>query len=366
MNKMIIANLVHRPIRSIISVLAIGLEVTLILMIVGLSLGILNDSKTRQAGIGFDLMVQPPGATVFGGMSGAPLSIKIADKLSAVDGVAAVAPVVTQVAGSGLEVLYGIDLNSWQKLSGPFRYIEGGPFQGPDDAIVDDIYAESKHAHVGDALLALNHKFRISGIVEHGAGGRKLFPMRTLQDITGATDKVSIFYVKLKNQNDTEKVSDEIKAIPGMQDYTIRSLKEYLSQMTPDHIPGFSIFLNVVIGVSMIIGFMVIFQSMYTAVIERTREIGILKSLGASKLYIVNVILRETSLLAVGGIVLGTAISSIAERILLRALPTLRIMWDWQWVVMAAILALVGALIGAFYPALKAAQKDPIDALAYD
>ena len=59
----------------------------------------------------------------------------------------------------------------------------------------------------------------------------------------------------------------------------------------------------------MIIGFLVIFQSMYTAVMERTREIGILKSMGASKTYIVNVILRETGVLAVAGIVLGIIFS---------------------------------------------------------
>ena len=67
-----------------------------------------------------------------------------------------------------------------------------------------------------------------------------------------------------------------------------------LSQMTPDRLPGFNIALRVVIGIAFIVGFLVIFQSMYTAVLERTREIGILKSLGASKLYIVNVVLRET------------------------------------------------------------------------
>ena len=63
MNKMIVANLVHRPIRSLISIVAIALEVVLILLIVGLSLGILDDSKTRQAGIGADVIVLPPGSS---------------------------------------------------------------------------------------------------------------------------------------------------------------------------------------------------------------------------------------------------------------------------------------------------------------
>ena len=367
MNKMILANLVHRPIRSLISVVAIALEVTLILLIVGLLIGKLNDATSRQAGIGFDLMVQPPNATVFGGLSGAPLPIKIGDKIKQVKGVAAVAPVVMQVESTtNLEVLYGIDLESFQSLTGPFQYIEGGPFTGPNDVIVDDVFAESKHVHVGDTLQALNHEFRISGIVPHGVGGRKLFPMKTLQDLIGADGKVSVFYVKVDNPAQSDQVAKAINDIPGMQQFKVLSLQQYLSQMTPARLPGFKTVVDVVIGVAMVIGFIVIFQSMYAAVMERTREIGILKSLGASKLYIVNVVLRETALLAVTGILVGTLVSYISTIVLVHKLPTLQVSFEWIWVRNAAVLSLVGALIGALYPAFKAARKDPIDALAYE
>ncbi|GAC1662355.1 MAG: ABC transporter permease [Acidobacteriaceae bacterium] len=369
MNRMIVANLVHRPVRSLISILAIAIEVTLILLIVGLSLGMLNDARGRQAGIGFDLMVQPPGSTMFSGLSGAPVSLKVGDKLKQVPGVTAVAPVVMQVASStNLEVLYGIDLQSFESVAGPFHFLAGGPFTGPDDAIVDDYYAASKHAKIGDNLDALNHKFRVCGIVEHGKGGRKFFPMATIQDLIGAEGKASIFYLKLQDPKSADQTAEKIKQIPGMSDYVIRSLNEYLSQMTPEHLPGFTIFLNVVIGVAMVIGFIVIFQSMYTAVIERTREIGILKSLGASKGYIVNVILRETLLLCVVGIVVGVLISFVARTALVHQYPTLRLSGTFEgyWPFKAAGIALVGAAIGAVYPSFRAAQKDPIDALAYE
>jgi putative ABC transport system permease protein len=114
------------------------------------------------------------------------------------------------------------------------------------------------------------------------------------------------------------------------------------------------------------IGFIVIFQAMYAAVMERTREIGILKSLGASKVYIVNVVLRETALLAIIGIVLGIGISFAATEALIKRLPTLTVMISGYWVLRATLIALGGALIGALYPAFRAARKDPIDALAYE
>jgi putative ABC transport system permease protein len=87
-----------------------------------------------------------------------------------------------------------------------------------------------------------------------------------------------------------------------MEQYGVHSLKEYISLMSSTNIPGLSTFIDVVIGISMIIGFIVIFQAMYAAVMERTRENVILKSLGASKLYIVNVILRETLLISMAGL----------------------------------------------------------------
>ena len=113
MNKMIFANLVHRPFRTIISIVAVAVEVTLILLIVGLSIGMLTDTKNRQIGIGADIMVQPPGSSLLMGVSGAPVSIKVADKLRQLDHVVAVAPVVTQLSTAGnLEVIDGIDRKS--------------------------------------------------------------------------------------------------------------------------------------------------------------------------------------------------------------------------------------------------------------
>jgi putative ABC transport system permease protein len=367
MNKMIFANLVHRPFRTIISVVAVAVEVTLILLIVGLSIGMLNDAKNRQVGIGADIMVQPPGSSLLMGVSGAPVSIKVADKLRKLDHVVTVAPVVTQLSTAGtLEVIDGIDLASFEAMGGPFRYLSGGPFQDPNDMLIDDYVASSKKLKVGDTVETLNHSFRISGVVEHGKGARKFLPIGTLQDIIGANGKASIFYVKLDDPNNADAVVREIKSIPGMEQYGVHSLKEYLSLMSSSSIPGLSTFINVVIGISMVIGFIVIFQAMYAAVMERTREIGILKSLGAGKFYIVNVILRETLLIAVGGIILGIAISYSARILLHQKFQTLPILITPEWLTRATIIAIIGSLLGAVYPALKAAQKDPIDALAYE
>jgi len=367
MNKMIVANLAFRPLRSLISIVAIALEVTLILLIVGLCLGFVNDSRQRQAGIGADVIVMPPGSSFIVGLTGTPMSIKIGAILAKLPHVVVVAPVVNHINANGaLEVIAGIDLHSYQALGGPFHYLSGGPFQGPNDALVDEIFARAKHINVGDSIEVMNNKFRVAGIVEPGKGARKFVPIDTMRDLLGAQGKASLFYLKLDDPGNAPAVVDEIKSVPGMETYVATSMAYYLSMMTPSNYPGLPIFINVVIGISVIVGFIVIFQAMYTAVMERTREIGILKSIGASKVYIVNVVLRETVLLALSGIVLGVLVSLVARVGIAQRYPTIRIIMTGHWIMEATIIAILGAVLGATYPAYKAAQKDPIDALAYE
>ena len=352
--------------RSIISITAIAVEVTLILLMVGLATGILEDSKTRTAGIGGDVIVQPPGSSFLQGITGAPVSIKVADILRKLPHVTAVAPIILQINTAGnVEVIYGIDLQSFQELGGPLRYLSGGPFQGPNDVIVDDYFAGNR-VKVGDTIQVLNHPFRVCGIVLHGRGARKFLPMQTLQDLIGAQGKASVFYLKLDDPNHANEVVQEVKSVSGLQNFTVRSMREYLSMMTVTNLPGLSEFIAVVVGVSVVIGFIVIFQAMYTAVMERTREIGILKSLGASRLYIMNAVLRESLLLALLGIAVGIGISYAARAAIVSRFQTLRVIVPAGWIGYATIIAIVGAVLGAIYPAIKAARKDPIDALAYE
>jgi putative ABC transport system permease protein len=367
MNRMIVGNLIHRPIRSVITIVAVALEVTLILLIVGLSVGMLDDSRQRQAGIGADLIVLPPGSSFIFGLSSATMPTKVGSILLKLPHVRAVAPVVTQISTAGsLEVIAGIDLQSFESLSDGFHYLQGGPFQGPNDALVDELFAQAKHSKVGDTIEILNNNFRIAGIVAQGKGARKFLPITTLQDLMGAKDKASIFYVKLDSPANAETVVQEIKSVPGMEKYVATPMATYLSMMTPSSYPGLRTFIKVVIGVSVVIGFIVIFQAMYTAVMERTREIGILKAMGASKFYIVNVILRETILLAIGGILVGILVSLASRAVLAHKLPLVQVVVSGEWILRATGIAIVGAIAGALYPAFKAAQKDPIDALAYE
>jgi putative ABC transport system permease protein len=368
MNKLIFANLLHRPVRSIISVLAVAIEVIMILSIVGIFMGILNDTKQRTNGIGADLMMRPSNGSTFTAMNGAPMPAVWAEVIRKLPHVAVASPVIQKFNAIGkIEILYGIEYPSFNALK-PFVFVSGGPFQGPDDVIIDDIAASADGGHrVGELISILDHPFRIVGIVEHGKGGRKLLRIDEMGELMGDSEgKASLFYIKCDDPANDNAVIQEIHATRGLSDYPVETVDEWLEEMTPNKIPGFNIALNVVTSIAVLVGFLVIFQSMYTAVLERTREIGILKSMGASKLVIVSVVLRETAILAVAGVLVGIAGTYGVKMLLGYVTPTTHFEITVEWLLRGAVIAFVGALCGALYPAWMAARKDPIDALAYE
>lgn len=362
---LVMRNVVHRPIRTAVSVVAVGVEVALVLIIVGLTSGLLQETAKRIEGIGADIMVQPPSASVFLAFSGAPMPIKIRDRLEQLKYVEAVAPVLLQFSSSGgVDVIYGIDPESYRAVSGGFVFLEGHDMEGPDDLLVDDWAAKAKGIRVDGTYKLLDHTFHVAGLVEHGKGARLFVPLATLQDLAGAHDKASVFFVKCTRPEHTPDVMDQIRQL--LPKYEIRPLKDFLSLMTTSNLPGLQEFVDSMIVLAVAIGFLVIFLSMYTTVIERTRDIGVLKSMGASKGYIIKALLSETALICGAGIVIGIGMTYGVRAYLLHAFPTLSILVTLGWVFKSAGIAVVGGLLGASYPAWLASRKDPLEALAYD
>jgi putative ABC transport system permease protein len=365
MGEFVFRNLFHRPVRTLIGVLAIAVEVTLVVTIVGLTSGMLQETAKRIEGIGADVMMQSPSAQIFLAFSGSPMPIKIADKIAELKYVRAVAPALLQFNSTGgVEVVYGIDPDSFRAVSSGFVFHQGRDIQGPDDLLVDDWAAKAKHLKVGDTYNLLNHDWHVVGIVEHGKGARLFVPITTLQDLVGAHDKASIFLVKCTRPEHADDVIEEMKAT--FPTYPVRPLKDFMTLMTSTNIPALQTFINSMIALAVSIGLLVIFLTMYTTVLERTRDIGVLKSLGASKLMIVRSLLTETTLLCLFGIAAGIGLSYLVRAGFLALFPTLSILITPEWLIRAAFISLVGAVLGASYPAWLASRKDPVEALTYD
>jgi putative ABC transport system permease protein len=363
--KVIIAGLKARPVRTTVSVLAVALEVILILVIIGLANGISSETGKRTEGVGADILLQPPNSSLLLALSPSTMPLAIGDKMRELDGVKAVAPVQTLVNSSaGLEIIYGIDPDSFTAMSSGFLWHKGGLFKGPDEVVVDDIYAKSKNVTVGQKVELVGHTFTVSGIVEHGKGARLFVSLKTAQDMTGQQGKASLFFIKLNHPEQVQMVIDRIKLL--LPTYSVIPLKEYEKLMMSNNMPALNAFISSVVFIALCIGVLVIFLSMYTTITERTREIGILRSLGASKSFIVGLIFQESAAVCLIGVVVGIGASFGIARAIQAVFPTLLVLITPDWILKASMFAVLSGIIGSFYPSLKAAAQDPVEALAYE
>jgi putative ABC transport system permease protein len=358
--RLVFENLKHRPVRTLLSVIAIGVEVTLILTLVGVSRGVLSDMASRSRGTGADILIRPPES------SGFTFSYTMPEKIV---NVVRAQPHVAMATGTFVKYIdsfnsiTGIHLDEFNAMSGGLQLIKGRLFQAPDDLVVDEVFAKQHHLKPGSPI-DFGHTWRVSGIVEQGKLSRTFADIGREQELYSARGLVSTIYVKLDNPDNTRAVIEALqKELPT---YKVDSIEDFVSLFSTNSVPYIEAFTNVVIGVAVLIGFLVVCLSMYTAVLERTREIGILKALGASPAYIVGILMRETVLLALTGTVVGILMTYGTRALMATFAASMPQQIVPDWYLRVAAIALAGSIVGALYPGLRAARQDAIEALAYD
>ena len=357
-------NVRFRPVRTLLSILLIGVPVTLILTLIGLSNGFIQDSERRAEGVGADILFRPPDSSLMT-FSGAPLPRRLVDQLAREPHVIAATGVVMQLLGGGFDSITGIDPEGFVHLSGPFTFLKGHGLEKPDDILIDQYYADQRHVSAGGTLNVLNRNWHVAGVVEPGKLAHLFVRIGVLQDLVGASGKVSQIYLKLDDSRDTPRVID---ALRGKYDgYKIYSMKNLASYYSVNSIPLVKGFIDAVMGIGVVIGFAVVSLSMYMAVLQRTREIGILKSLGASRGFVMGMILAEAFLLGLGGTLVGIVFSFGTRWIMRTLMPaSLPQAIVPSWWPIAGMIAMGAALLGALYPGMVAVRQDPIEALAYE
>ena len=355
-------NLQARPLRCTLSVLAIAIQVVLVLMIVGLTSGVISEWGKRVEGVGADLLVQPPNSSIFFSFSSAVMPESLANQIAKLPSVDEAAPTLVVSDPKTLIIIYGIDYKRFNALSQGFIFRAGRPFEGGDEALADDVIAQTRHVQVGDTVNLVNHPFKIVGIVAHGKGARYFIPLKTGQDIIGAENHISMVFVRSKGKTETAR-GDILKLDPQNR---VRSMAEYVSLMNSSNLPELKPFIKTMVGLGIVISFLVVLMNMHTMILERTREIGILKALGFTRVDVVLMFLGETAFLTLAGSLVGIAITFLTQAILKQTNPGLAILLTPGWVVGSIGLALLGAALGAAVPALRASTVDPVEALAYE
>ncbi len=362
MFKLIVSNLKQRPTRTVVSVLAVALGVALILVSVGLSYGQLNDFSARMAGLG-DIFVQPSGGSIIAAINSGTFSVRIGEKIAEVEGVAAVTPVLTKFLGEEFHLVYGIDKTTFREVCRSFRIVRGQFFGDLDEIVIDSLYSDTKNLDLGDRLELLGTSFRVGGVFEAGVAARVLLPLQTLQNMNGTPGKATMFVVRAGEDTTDRIVADRLKE--RLKGYKITRTSE-IRRLMNSNTPVLKPFITAMVSLSALISFMMILLAMYSTIMERTREIGILKSLGASKSFIIGLILKESLVICGIGVGAGFLLTWLAIHVILSAAPNLPVDISGSWRLAAALMAFLGGTLGALYPALKAAQLDPIKALGYE
>jgi putative ABC transport system permease protein len=349
--------------RTVLAISAIALEMAMILLILGLADGLVSESTRRQRGIGADIMVRPSTSSSALSAGSAGLDESMVQELEKLPGVKmAVGTAFSR--SSGLNTVTGVDIVKLGRMAGGLDYLKGRAFEQPYEAVIDEYYARQGKLDVGDTTSLMNRDFTVSGIVGAGKASRIFIPLATKQEISSEQGKLSQIYIQLEDPEQAVEFVATLKA--SYPENPIYTMEEFVSLFTSQTRGMADEFLNVIVGIAVGVGFIVVLISMYTAVLDRTREIGILKALGASPGYVVQIFLRETALLTAAGIALGIGVAYLGESLLESRFPLITVTIVQSHLVRGTAIALVGSLCGALYPSLRAARQDPIEALAYE
>ena len=363
MDNLVVSNLRQRPLRSAISIIGVALGVVLVMLFTGLAHGMSEDLQKRTSNVRAELIFTRPGSMSFTSSS-ANLSTKYVELLQKIEGVESVTPVIRYFYPSGsfgVDQVEGIEWDGFSKMNN-IRLIQGHAPNAPDEIVIDETKAARNHP-VGSTLKVFGPSlYRVTGIYAPESGARVKMPLKALQDALEAPDKCTFIFVKVKNPSEQIAVAKRIDAaFPGNKIQPTRDL--FASVETS--IPGLNVFMRVLVGLAAIVSALVVMLAMHTTITERTREIGILKAMGASRTYIIGAIEREALLISFLGLIVGFAFAALAGFGIHKA-TGLIFQFGWRWALTAALIGLLGGALGAFYPAARAANLDPVTALAYE
>ena len=363
MDSIVVSNLRQRPLRSAISVVGVALGVALVMLFTGLAHGMSDDLQKRSSNVSAEIIFTRPGSMLLTSSS-ANLNTKYVELLRNVEGVESATPVIRYFYPSGtwgVDQVEGVEWDSFSKMNN-IRIIQGHAPTGPDEIVIDETKAKRNHP-VGSTLKIFGDKlYRVAGIYAPESGARVKLTLASLQDSLEAPGKCTFIYVKLKNPADQIAVAKRIdQQFPGNK---IQLTREVFATIE-NSIPGLSIFMRVLVVLAAVVSALVVMLAMHTTITERTREIGILKAMGASRTYIISEIEREALLISFLGLLVGFALAGIAGFGIHKA-TGLIFEFGAKWALVAAAIGLLGGALGAFYPAARAANLDPVNALAYE
>ena len=370
MNSLVFSNFLHRPVRTLTSIVGIAVGVLLIVFTIGMANGSLRNRGARAGNVGAEIILAYSGQSIISSDTFLfPVSTR--DKITEIDGVEKVVAVGANSVRAtdnkigtniGSRRVEGINFSEYAEMAG-IEIVKGKPFRkNADEVVVDTNFLNRKKLNIGDTLPIYKREFTIVGTYEPASGARVKMPLSVMQKQLGGEGKVSSFLVKINKNIKPEQIAEKIQnKFPDNKVLLTSEMEELYMQ----GFPALNVFLNVVIGIAAAISALVILLTMYTTVTERTKQIGIMKSLGMSNKNIGWIIAQEALLMSFCGVV-GGILLAIILKFVLTWLIGLKVELDLLTMGITLIVGLIGGTLGALYPALRASKMDAVEALNYE
>ncbi len=362
MLELVFANLRVRPFRTVISIIGVALGVVLVILFTGLARGMSNDMAKRASNWKAEIVFTRPGAMELTS-SNASVSTAYTERLMQIEGVQSTVPVIRYITSNsdqrwGIQQIDGVE---WQPFAAmnEIQIVEGRAATANDEVILDERYITQENVKLGDKIELFGRQYTAVGIFSPPSGARIKMSLAAMQTALEAPNKCTYILVKIKDGANVEEVAARInEQLPGNK----INLTRDLVIDAQERIPALNTFLRVLVGLGAFVSTIFVLLSMYTTITERRKEIGILKSLGASKSFIIRVIEGEAFMIGVFGVLLGFAVSFLASYIIARSFD-LQFEFSQNWILTAIAIAVGGSLFGALYPAWKASTIDPVEVM---
>jgi len=284
------------------------------------------------------------------------------------DVVATAGVMMTAANTDQMSMMFVLGYNPREFAIKRFHIVEGGPLTGGHQVIVGRRAAEEAGVEVGDTIHLLNSRFHVVGIYETGLSFEEIgvvISLRKLQTLTGKHRQVQFYMVKLKDPHQAKAVRDELESSFESVDVSLTSeAAETMSDMQTleEMVAQISLLAIFIGGVGML-------NTMLMSVLERTREIGVLRALGWRRRRVLGMILQESLLLGmIGGgvgILLGLGLGSLS-RLIPGTYGSLELIYAPQLFFQALGVALIAGAAGGLYPAWRATHMRPVEALRYE
>ncbi len=388
-------NLRSRGTRSFLTVLGIFIGIASVVALMSMGAGLQKYMDEMYSKVGYDLIMVLPGVggtMGAGGMAIEPMTSKDQKVIERVRGVDSVAPFIFTVVTferSGQETRGYLVITPNHLMDGViermfgFEVEQGRDFlrSDRDAAVVGVAYTRDKFdkpVRLRSKVDVRGHTFTVVGVMEDFGNEQDnsnfFVPWKKGTEVLGVGDEVSMFYVRPKKGFDPQKVADEVKEeledSRGKEDFAVNTMAG-MAEMAGAAMLAIQGLIVGMAAISLVVGGIGIMNTMYTSVLERTPEIGILKAVGARNGDILAIFLIESGMLGTVGGILGCIVGAGLGLLMgigatAAGIPAMQPdLGIHLWVGAIGFSFLVGSISGVL-PALQAANLHPVEALRYE